>query len=223
MSDPSTASTPSTQWDPDDPLARMPGETGRQNAALHDYAAMGAGRSLASLERRYQDQRRTGGAPKPPSTSLTTIKKWSTTNDWQARITAWTAHQTEQERRTWEERSRAWREQAWDLGQDIRAVVAETFREQAPRLIRSSRREMRQPDGSTREIVTVGLDANAAARLVDAMIKAADAGLETHRQAAGTEEDPVHTVALSLADWRAQQAERRAAAMETLAEFGDRT
>jgi len=80
---------------------------------------------------------------------------------------------------------------------------------------------VRQPDGSVREIVTIGLDATALARLGDYQLKAQEAALQTNRKASGTEDDPINIVGLSLDEWRAQQDQRRQAALETLAEFGE--
>lgn len=212
--------TPPTQWDPDAPLARAMGETATANQALNDYALIIHGRSLAQLRERYLDQRKTKGGPKPPTTQMATLKTWSSRHHWQARIGAWQDIQNEAERQLWAERSKQARQSNWQAAEAGQALVLETLIEQAPRLVRSTRRVVKQADGTEREIVTIGLDANALTRLGDYVLKAQEAALQTNRKAAGTEEDPVHTVALSLADWRAQQAERRAAAMETLAEFG---
>lgn len=206
-------------WDPANPLARAKGETVTANKALHDYALIAHGRSLAKLREQYLDQRRTEGAPKPPSTQMTTLKGWSTRHHWQARIAAWQEAQNEAERQLWAERQRKARQDNWRAAEAGQALVLETLIEQAPRLVRSSRRVVKQPDGKEREIVTIGLDANAITRLGDYVLKAQEAALQTNRKAAGTEEDPIHTVALSLEEWRAQQSERRAAALETLAEF----
>lgn len=213
----SNPSTPPTQWDPDAPLARATGETAKQNQAINDYALLGAGRSLTKLLDHWAHQ----NSPEPaPTRVLRTLKTWSSRHHWQARIGAWQDHQNEAERQLWAERSKQARQSNWQAAEAGQALVLETLIEQAPRLVRSTRRVVKQPDGSEREIVTIGLDANALTRLGDYVLKAQEAALQTNRKAAGTEEDPVITVALSLADWRAQQAERRAAAMETLAEFG---
>lgn len=217
MTEPAAKPTPAT-WDPQAPLARMTGETAKQNQAINDYALLGAGRSLTKLLDHWA--RRPDPEPSPTD-RLRTLKLWSSRNHWQARIAAWQDHQNEAERLAWAERSKKARLDNWRAAEAGQALVLETLIEQAPRLVRSTRREVRQADGSIREIVTIGLDANAISRLGDYVLKAQEAALQTNRKAAGTEEDPVHTVALSLADWKAQQAERRASALETLAEFGE--
>lgn len=73
------------EWDAENPLARCRGETARANAALHDYAAMGPGRSLRRLLDRYQT------VPKaypehPPTRRLPTLKRWSRDYRWQERV-----------------------------------------------------------------------------------------------------------------------------------------
>ena len=238
MSSPTDSATPqptptAPTWDPETPLARMAGETATANKALNDYALMGAGRSLDAIRRQYLAQRQAGGSPKPPTTQLATLKNWSSRHHWQARVATWQDHQNEAERQLWAERSKQARQSNWRAAEAGQALVLEVLIEQAPRLIRSSRRivsggtrtEKRGGKDVTieteREIITAGLDANALTRLGDYVLKAQEAALQTHRKASGTEDDPVHTVALSLADWKAQQAERRAAALETLAEFGE--
>jgi hypothetical protein len=210
--------TPTQPWPEDDPLGRIKGETAKHHRALNDYAQLGAGRSLTKLLDHWKHQDR----PEPaPTRQLRTLKTWSAKYHWQARLAAWTAHRTAEERAIWAERERAARLRNWETAEAAQTLVLEALIEQAPRLIRSSRREVRQPDGSVREIVTIGLDATALARLGDYGLKVQEAALQTQRQAAGTEDDPIHTVGLSLGEWRAQQAERRAAALETLAEFGE--
>ena len=136
-------SAPTPDWDPDNPLARMKGETTRQNQALNDYAGMGGGRSLAKLRESYRNQKDTGTTPNPPTTTERTLKTWSTGNHWQARIAAWTAHETERERQRWAERTRQARERNWQAADAALAAIVETLTEQAPRLLRSSRREVR--------------------------------------------------------------------------------
>jgi hypothetical protein len=206
------------QWDEDDPLGRIKGETAKHHRAINDYAQLGAGRSLTKLIKHWARH----PTPEPtPTKHLRTLKLWSAKYQWQARIAAWAAQRTAEERLIWQERELAARTQNWEIAEAAAAIVLETLIEQAPRLIRSSRREVKQPDGKIREIVTVGLDAQALARLGDYQLKAQAAALGTDRKAAGTQEDPIHTVGLSLEEWRAQQAERRQAALETLAEFSE--
>jgi hypothetical protein len=76
-------------FDPADPLATCEGETERANAALRDYAAMGPGRSLGKLARRYATA---GGSRakrgQPPTARLATLESWSARYAWRARVQA---------------------------------------------------------------------------------------------------------------------------------------
>jgi hypothetical protein len=98
-----------------DPLARRedmtPPETARSNAALRDYALMGAGRDLRSLHQKYAEQmswwkeqtqpqpserfpgvQRLASNPlaqKPPTDKLNTLFTWSDKHEWQARVKRW--------------------------------------------------------------------------------------------------------------------------------------
>lgn len=60
---------------------RLDNETDKAYRALCDYAAMGAGRSLETLCKRYRI-----GTESVPARRLTTIKEWNRLYDWQARI-----------------------------------------------------------------------------------------------------------------------------------------
>lgn len=117
-------------WNPDEPLARMKGERTDANQALHDYALMGAGRSLRKLCDWYSGQSggkagaKSGGGPsastssppaQPPTKRLATLEAWSTRYDWQRRVAAWQALQHAREHAKWEERRREWRERAFSL------------------------------------------------------------------------------------------------------------
>lgn len=58
----------------------MATETPRALRAWADYLALGPGRTLESLLNLYQT------LPKPPTKQLTTLKVWSSSHDWQARL-----------------------------------------------------------------------------------------------------------------------------------------
>lgn len=100
-------------WDRDNPLAPVDGETAKASQALNDYAQLGPGRSLAGLCERYQSRAETA-----PTRQLTTLKQWSTTYDWQARVARWQELQNERARAEyealWAERRRQQREAEWD-------------------------------------------------------------------------------------------------------------
>lgn len=90
----------SISWDADDPLARCKGETMAQHNGLLDYAYSGL--SLARLAAAYNGDNPTGDpqtaqvirwwrarGDKPPTKQLGRLEKWSSRNDWQARVNAY--------------------------------------------------------------------------------------------------------------------------------------
>jgi len=70
-------------WDRTDPLAQARGESKRANQALHDYSAMGPGRSLRRLRERYIQQASSSPPAgfRPPTASLATLETWSLKHD----------------------------------------------------------------------------------------------------------------------------------------------
>lgn len=99
-----------------DPLERRldmtPPETARSNAALRDYAHMGAGRDLRSLHQRYVEQERWWSeqkanegqtAERPPTNRWSTIAGWSMKYEWQARVRRFDALQAAKEQAAYEE------------------------------------------------------------------------------------------------------------------------
>lgn len=82
-----------------DPLARrVPGEGKRANAALRDYAAMGAARSLRALLERYVQRATSLGATRPPTVLWRTICSWSQRQNWVARVDAYDSDIQQQSR-----------------------------------------------------------------------------------------------------------------------------
>jgi hypothetical protein len=76
-------------------------ETPRALQAYGDYLALGATRSLLALVERYQSQTKPG----PPTRLLSTLKGWSASHQWQARVMAHErALQAEDRRRADQER-----------------------------------------------------------------------------------------------------------------------
>jgi hypothetical protein len=67
----------------------MATESRRAQHAFGDYRDLGARRSLQALRQHYLDQAETGAGPRPPTTALSTLKLWSVTWRWQARIARW--------------------------------------------------------------------------------------------------------------------------------------
>ena len=72
------------QWDAADPLALVAGESPKANQALHDFYALGPGRSMPILERAYRG--RAEGVP--PTRQLSKLKEWSSAYGWLDRVAA---------------------------------------------------------------------------------------------------------------------------------------
>lgn len=102
-------------FDPDNPLAQVPEETLRANAALNDYAALGAGRSLEKLVQSW--------AGSGPTRHLATVKEWSSKYSWQERIARYhellIARQREETERRWVARREEERERAWGFANKL--------------------------------------------------------------------------------------------------------
>lgn len=162
-----------SDWNRDDPLARVKGETTKANSALRDYALMGAGRSLRKLHERYQSVSESS-SEEPPTQRLPTILNWSTRWDWQARIAEWDAIQFEREKAKWEERRLELREQDWRDGQELRARVA-AFVEQLPKFVQSqeSVTQREGPDGQPETVRVITVALNATISQLSSAIKAA--------------------------------------------------
>lgn len=115
-------------WNPDDPLALCEGETAKANQALHDYAFLGPGRSLAVLYQNYTKttpDRQESHAPR--TTTLRVLKAWSAEDSWQDRVARYDAQVQQREQSAyearWAERRAAEREETWQVAQALRAKV----------------------------------------------------------------------------------------------------
>lgn len=109
-----------------DPLAlrrdMTPPETARANAALRDYALMGAGRDIRSLHKKYLEQMSwwkeqrgvqqpaSGALAQKPSTDkLNTLFTWSDTYEWMERVKRWDALQARREEEAFQADRAKWR------------------------------------------------------------------------------------------------------------------
>jgi hypothetical protein len=72
---------------------RRDDETAKQYEAFLDYLHMGPGRSLRKLLARYEAQKADKSRTNPPTTRINTLGRWSSKNDWQARLEAWVEQQ----------------------------------------------------------------------------------------------------------------------------------
>ena len=93
------------EWDRDNPLARVPGETSKANRALLDYAQMSTARSLRELAEKYREVEMRD----VPTTSANTIMKWSERYDWVARVARYDDILRERERAEYEAERLTWR------------------------------------------------------------------------------------------------------------------
>lgn len=163
--------TAQAKWDKDAPLDSLSTsegkiiETAKHSQALRDYAMLGPARSLIKLLHRYTAYAPDG--PKPPTTSIDTLKTWSAQFDWQSRIAAWDLQEAERDMLEWEQRRRELRERDWNEGNDLRDKV-QTFIEQLPRFTRTQIAETESTEQDAQgndvkvitRIVTVKLNAN---------------------------------------------------------------
>lgn len=110
------------EWDNDSPLARCKFETGKASAALHDYRAMGAGRSLSALVDLYRNQSESG-PEKPPTKFLSTAKYWSSKYQWQARLARQAELDAAEFDARWAERQIEVHESDWKDGERLRLTA----------------------------------------------------------------------------------------------------
>lgn len=106
-------------WSEDDPLAAVAGEPPKAVQALHDYAALGPGRSLPLLIERY----RSGMQGASPTVRLTTVREWSAAWHWQDRVAAFDELERKREREAAAalraERAKVLADRNWELSQKL--------------------------------------------------------------------------------------------------------
>lgn len=106
-------------WDEADPLAAVAGEPSKAVQALHDYAALGPGRSLPALIERY----RNGMQGASPTVRLTTVREWSAAYHWQDRVAAFDELERKREREAAAalraERAKVLADRNWELSQKL--------------------------------------------------------------------------------------------------------
>jgi hypothetical protein len=74
------------QWDAADPLALVAGESSKANQALHDFYALGPGRSLSLLAKSYRSRVEAGSSA--PTRQDSTLATWSAAYAWVDRVAA---------------------------------------------------------------------------------------------------------------------------------------
>lgn len=178
-------------FDPEKPLARLTNEAMKAHAALLDYYQLGDGRSMTKLLERYRDVPKTS-----PTRRLPTLKKWSVTHFWQARIEAQKLLDDAEDARLWAERRQAIREADFAQAEKLRKLANDIL-DQAPSFIKQKRRRVKGENGEPDQVI-VTLELNPRL-LIDAAKLASDLG----RRAAGMETETVnltgeiHTIQVS--------------------------
>lgn len=139
------------------PPERRPADTPRSYAALCDYAALGAGRSLEKLVQVYTSS----GTGKPPTRHRATLGVWSSAHDWQVRVAAYDqAIQADEEaaRQAIRAQRRVELEEAdWATGSDLRKQC-EAMLAEMPRFLRHTETEVKQ-GGELVKVITLALKA----------------------------------------------------------------
>lgn len=141
-----------TEFNYDDPLALMPEETVRALAAFHDYEAMGDGRSLSLLTKKYKEDKAAG--QKPPSTNIQVMTQWSSRYHWQARLARLLEIRAAQREELRLQRLRELEESDWQQGQVLREKVAALLVEME-RFSTARVQDMVDADGEKIRVVTV--------------------------------------------------------------------
>ena len=140
-------------FNPADPLARIPGETARALQALHDFEAMGGGRSVSLLTKKYRESPEYDGK-KPPSTSLDTLTRWSTRFHWQDRIARLLEIRAAEREAIRLARFKALEDADWTQGQALREKV-EGLLAEMEKFSTARVQETTGPDGEKLKIITV--------------------------------------------------------------------
>lgn len=130
-----------SDFNPDDPLARISNETTRALSALHDYVALGGGRSLPLLTKGYRNELEAGnnlyqffekyrtGGEKVPSQQLATISGWSSRFHWQARVARLMEIRSAEREAQRLERLKELEDLDWHQGQALRDKVSDLLHE----------------------------------------------------------------------------------------------
>lgn len=133
-------------------IDRRDTDTARSYAALCDYAAMGAGRSLDKLRQAYGRN----------TAYVRVLEGWSAKHDWQARCTAYDAAQRAEDDAARAllraERRAALEDADWTTGEAIRAQALSVL-EEVPKFVRKTERET-MVNGETIRIITLALVAS---------------------------------------------------------------
>lgn len=171
------------EWNPENPLAPIDGETDKANQGLHDYALMGRHRALKKLAEKYEEdeRRRARGdtsVPDPPTLSEYTINNWSAKYDWQNRVLQWEMLQRERDEELWQQRRDQVRDDDWTHATKLRNLAlriidaAPAFINRTRKVVDEGKPEIRDLTGEVLEkgrpreiVVTVALSVTDLARI----------------------------------------------------------
>lgn len=138
MSDPAKI----TDFDKEDPLKIVEGETTKANQALFDYAQMGVARSLKKLVDKYQKQdkewreykqnpqslKKGDPIPQPvPAKGWTTISNWSGEFLWQERVKKYDELERERQGLEFQSERLKWKKQRIDLAKAMFTKTAQAM------------------------------------------------------------------------------------------------
>ena len=104
-------------WNKNDPLARMKRERLTAHTALLDYAGMGPGRSIRSLQHSYSELAAKGGSI--PTRNVRTLFHWSVRWHWQDRLAAWQDIVRKEREAEWKRRGTEQREWEWNASRQL--------------------------------------------------------------------------------------------------------
>ena len=166
-----------------------------------DLYRMGPGAKLRDLWRSYTNAPE--GPEIPPTKSEQTIRGWSKSHSWQARLAEAFAQQeverSEAEQALWAERRAAVLQADYEMAEKLRAVVDSTL-DQLQNFVKTERRVIPAKDGMPeREIITVGVKESTLLRALEltSKLQRQSTGLGDLHTVQGAGEDGSFDVRLS--------------------------
>lgn len=202
------------EFSPEDPLARIPGESRKANQALQEYFKQPTPRSLRRLA---EENRRRIAAGEPSSTPrFRSLSEWSMNLSWQARVDAADELLRRQEadarRRLAEEKARLWvdrreelREKDWNQSQALRAL-ADKILEEGPKFIKTTRKTIRGKEGEpVKEVITLALNGEMAIKAMETASKLMRLAAEMETESLVIQElEPAESIeAIKVKRWKA--------------------
>lgn len=168
-------------------IPMLPNEILSAYRAFCDYYKLGSTRSYVDLWRIYREQERklppadeqdpNLRLDRPPTTNLSTIKKWAIMYRWEQRVRTTEAQYYDYENQIWAQKKAESRIKDYDSGERLREL-AQKILDETPKFLKT--RWIKAPDGTRTQIVA--LDADLAVKALKA------ASLLQERATGGREE-----------------------------------